>query len=101
MNQLEKRICRTCGQEFMPKCDINVFCSRRCFKKDYYHRKKGEEINAKIFPDFNCPNCGQHITLDFNPVLEPMRWLHYTCCGCNTLMINVSDEIVTHDMITA
>jgi hypothetical protein len=26
-----------------------------------------------------------------------MKWLHYKCPGCNVLMINVCEKIVTQD----
>ena len=93
-----KRICKTCGEEFMPSSEKNVFCSRKCFKKDYYHRKKAEElISRSIFPIFKCPSCKQIINLDFNPVVDAYKWSHFICPGCNTLMINVSDGIITDD----
>ena len=97
MQKLVKIECKTCGKLFMPKSEKNRFCTRKCFKKDFYHRKKGEEISAGKFPRFTCPSCGQKITLDFDPAKDTFRWLHYSCPGCNTLMINVSEEIVTQD----
>lgn len=81
----------------MPKCEKNTFCSRRCFKKDYYHRKKAEEAGKSKFPRFSCPECGQFITLDFDPHKKVEKWLTYKCPGCNTLMICVSDEIVLQE----
>ena len=87
----------SCGIEFMPKSERNVFCSRKCFKKDFYHRKKAEELSNLKFPAFTCPECGQKITLDFDPSEDTIRWLKYQCPGCNTLMITVSDSIETQD----
>ena len=92
-----KQRCRTCKEWFMPKSDINVFCSRRCFKKHYYHEKKGEEERAQKYPEFTCPKCGQHILLAFDPARETFKWLKYWCPGCNSLNIHVVDTVAAED----
>lgn len=97
MQHLIEIICKTCNEKFLPKSERNQYCSRKCFKKDYYHKKKAEELNNKKNPTFTCPNCDQHITLSFDPVKDAFKWLHYKCNGCNTLMISVSEEINTED----
>ena len=99
--KLKKRICQTCGKEFQPKCDINIYCSRKCFKKAYYHRKKGEELNCQKYPEFKCPKCGLDLILDFNPVKNTFKWDHYECPGCNSLMITISERIVVQDRTKA
>lgn len=96
--QLDKRICPICKESFIPKSEKNIFSSRACFKKDYYHRKKAEELAGIKFPEFTCPDCGQQIILNFDPAKESVRWTKYICPGCNTLMINVSEQIVTSDV---
>lgn len=97
MQSLTEIACKTCGKIFFPKSERNKFCSRRCFKKDFYHRKKAEELSAQKFPEFVCPKCGQDIILGFDPTKDTMRWLHYSCNGCNTLMIEVTEAIVVQD----
>ena len=97
MKPLSEKICPTCEVPFTPKSERNIYCKRSCFKKAFYHRKKAEELNACHFPFFTCPKCGQAIRLEFDPVKESMRWLSYQCPGCNVLMINVSEKIVTQD----
>ena len=97
MKTLKPIKCPTCGDIFTPKSERNIYCKRSCFKKAFYHRKKAEELNACHFPFFTCPNCDQSIRLDFDPVKENMRWLGYQCPGCNTLMINITEEILTGD----
>jgi len=97
MRRLVEIICISCGNPFMPKCEKNKYCTRRCFKKAYYHRQKAEKLLAQKTPSFTCPSCGQHITLDFDPVFEPYKWQSYQCPGCNTLMIEVCEEIKTQD----
>ena len=95
--RLVKIKCGTCGVEFMPKSERNKYCTRSCFKKAFYHRKKAEELKAQKTPSFKCPSCDQHIILPFNPVDQPGLWAVYICPGCNTLMIRVSENIVTQD----
>ncbi len=89
--------CKTCGTRFLPKSPKNVFCTRKCFKKNFYHRKKLEDLNAKKFPSFVCPNCGKKIDLEFDPLLDELKWAHYECPFCRTLLINVCEYINTQD----
>jgi len=89
--------CITCKEFFVPKSEKNKFCSRRCFKKDFYHRKRAGEISQNALPRFTCPSCGQCITLPFDPVKCEDAWTTYSCPGCNTLMINVSDMIIASE----
>ncbi len=97
MNKLAEKKCLTCKDPFTQKSESNEYCSRKCFKKAYYHKKKAEELASNKCPNFTCPQCGQQIVLEFDPVKENMRWLHYQCAGCNTLMIHVSEQIYTVD----
>jgi len=94
---LPKIKCQTCGIIFQPVSERNLFHNRRCFKKAYYHRKKAEELNASHFPFFKCPDCQQMIVLDFDPVVDSMRWLKFKCPICNALMISISENIITTD----
>lgn len=89
-----KIICRTCKELFLPKSSRNIFCCRKCFKKDFAKRIQDGD---KKFPSFNCPKCGQHIELDFDPALKSSHWLQFKCPGCNVLMINVGEDIKTED----
>jgi len=96
MGKLPMIHCENCGVEFQPKSSNNRFCCRKCFKKNYLARIKEQEVTS--FPEFGCSKCGQHIKLDFHPVKDPTRWLNYKCPGCNTLMIDVCEEIFTDDI---
>lgn len=102
MTQLKQIKCKneSCQVCFTPKSLNNVFCSRKCFKKDFYHRKKAEELSNKKFPIFLCPSCRSKIALDFDPASEngSEQWLKFKCPACNVLMINVSDSIVAEDL---
>ena len=92
------RKCLSCKKKFLPTSEKNVYCCRSHFKKAYYHRKKAEELKLNRCPHFTCPSCGQSITLEFDPTKDTLKWLDYICPGCNTLLINVSEQIVTKDL---
>ena len=87
--------CKNCNKEFVPKSKNNIFCCRKCFKKNYLAREKEKEETS--FPEFTCPRCGQHIKLNFHPAKDVYRWANYQCPGCNTLMIDVYEEIIMED----
>lgn len=97
MRKLVKIECKTCKKKFLPKSERNVFCTRKCFKKDFYHRKKELENDSK-FPIFVCPSCKHRIELDFDPVKYLKRWEHFACPFCNILMINITEYIITQDL---
>ena len=97
MARLVELKCQTCQIPFMPVSEKNVFCSRKCFKKAFYHRQKAKELEACKFPIFTCPSCGEKIELDFDPVKENYKWLRFTCPKCSVLMVNVSENIVAVD----
>lgn len=90
--------CNACKVRFFPKSEKNIYCTRKCFKKYFYHKKKAEELANIKYPCFKCPSCQQLINLDFDPTKYTDRWDKYVCPGCNTLMINVSEEIYAQDM---
>src|SRR3990167_710461 len=92
-----KIICPTCNEWFLPKTGRNEYCTRSCFKKFYYHRKKAEELANNRYPTFKCPSCREEITLNFDPIKKSDAWLNFVCPHCSVLMINVSEEIVTQD----
>lgn len=97
MKKLKQIPCKTCKKMFMPKSEKNVFCNRRCFKKDFYHRKKAEELNNIKFPIFLCPSCHRAIELTFDPVKDERLWMDFSCPFCRVLMINVWEEVVAQD----
>ena len=98
MNKIVEIQCKTCGEMFMPKSPKNVFCTRKCFKKNFYHRKKAENLNAKKFPSFICPSCGKKVDLDFDPLTNNGKWTQFQCPFCRTLMINIVEYISTEDV---
>ena len=101
MSKLKKRKCPICGISFIPKSEKNIYSSRKCFKKSFYLRHKIEELNRKKFPIFLCPSCNKRIELDFDPTkdLENYhKWCSFACPFCNTLMINVVEELMMQDI---
>ena len=94
---MQKINCKTCGEEFTPKSEKNIFCSRKCFKKDFYIRKKNEVI-VITFPDFICKNCGNKFSLDFDPIEDPEKWLSFRCPDCSVLFVSVSDALSAEDV---
>lgn len=103
MSKMPQIKCKNCGKPFTPKSEKNIFCSRKCFKQDYYYREK-ERNDDTGFPMYRCPDCGQVIEMEVHPIRNNFEWLEWRkvpCPGCNTLMIFVSDELITEDEANA
>lgn len=92
MFKKEKIHCKNCEKLFTPKSEKNIFCSRKCFKKDYYHRKKDSETSTNV--RFICPECGNETILDFDITKNIQRWNNFSCPKCDVLFVNVFDEII-------
>jgi len=87
--------CENCGEDFLPKSEKNIFCSRKCFKKNYYHRLKKEAVDK--YPAYTCPTCCASFLLTFDPTKEYQKFKNILCPFCSTLMINVCDSLVAED----
>jgi hypothetical protein len=80
-----KRVCKSCGNEFEAIKMNQFFCSRNCFKKDYYlkNRVKIEKsIRKPHFPKKKCGFCGNEEQLDFDPIKNPNRFSEFECANC-------------------
>ena len=98
MKKIIKKICPVCKKKFIPKSKRNQYDSRRCFKKNYYYKRKVQELlETKKFPIFKCPSCSRNIELSFDPTKEDNRWLDFKCPFCHILMVCVWDEIYAQD----
>lgn len=65
----EQRKCKTCSAKFCAIKETQRFCSRKCFKRDYYIRtREGLAILGKQYPTYTCGLCGQGTPLDYDPV---------------------------------
>lgn len=52
------KICLYCGDEFEAWRKDNVYCSRKCIKKDYYHKNKGFDVKNTLLTCQN-KNCSK------------------------------------------
>jgi len=80
-----KRSCKICGKMFFAIKTNQFFCSRKCFKKDYYVRmktKKEDEKNSLNFPVKKCNFCGKTHKLTFDPIKEPRLFNEAPCPEC-------------------
>jgi hypothetical protein len=77
------RGCKTCEVQFEAIKETQFFCSRKCFRKDYYARKKLEAKVERPFPNYNCGNCGRISPLDFDPLKSPLLFEAYMCPFCD------------------
>lgn len=105
MSNISQGKCKNCGKTFIKKSEKNIFCSRRCFKKNYYYiERERKKKNDTEFPMYKCPKCGQVIKMEVHPIRDNFRWLEWhnkPCPGCNTLMIYVNDELIAEDEANA
>jgi glutaredoxin len=61
------------------------FCSRKCFKRDYYVRIKGhqdEEENHPQFPIKKCGYCKKDSRLNFDPIKNQDKFNAWGCPNC-------------------
>jgi len=100
-----ERICKICGNKFLAIKTTQFFCSRKCFKKDYYVRMKIKELekdqNPK-YPSKQCGLCGKVSQLDFDPIKNPQKFNAWGCphCGAtNALVWEYQDNPNSHQLI--
>lgn len=87
-----KRTCKICGDLFSAIKITQFFCSRKCFKRDYYLRTKSkanEEDRKKKFPTKACSFCEVESQLTFDPIESPQDFRMWGCphCGATNEMI--------------
>ncbi len=78
------RECKTCGTEFDSIKDAHIFCSRKCFKKDYNIRMRDKRGTAQRYPFYSCQFCGSSCSLTFDPsTLDgAIRFNTFKCPSC-------------------
>lgn len=90
-----ERSCKNCGSKFFAKKYKQLFCSRKCFKQDYFKKKKSE-FDGK-FPSFKCSKCLKNTNLNFDPVSDLHKWSQFKCPHCQypdiNLQIIISNEV--------
>lgn len=105
------RKCKTCEKKFSAIKETQYFCSRRCFKRDYYLRNKAllaaQERNPR-FPTRTCELCRNTSQLPFDPMKTPNRFGAWKCpyCGLSNKILNQyvenprSMQIVTQILVS-
>lgn len=77
------RKCKTCENEFLAIKETQLFCCRKCFKKDYYKKTK-IRIAQESFrrPVYNCPICSNPSSVEFDPIKSPKEFYNLVCPYC-------------------
>lgn len=68
-----------CTNNFYPKIDRQIYCSKKCYY-ELLKIKKKQCKNAK--PKFICPDCNKITFLDFSPIKNKKRWADWSCGHC-------------------
>lgn len=74
------RICAGCESPFLAQKDKQLYCSRKCFKKEYYRKLKIDTIVS--FPVYKCPNCYNPVQMTFDPTKNEVLWKYFKCPKC-------------------
>lgn len=77
--------CKVCEKAFVAIKHTQLFCSRKCFKKDYAARKRAEALveNARVKQHFYaCGVCERRSELGFNPLKSQQQFADYICPFC-------------------
>jgi endogenous inhibitor of DNA gyrase (YacG/DUF329 family) len=86
------RTCKICGKQFQAIKTTQFFCSRKCFKRDYYARTKIKLQDSKQKPNFPikiCNFCEESSRLSFDPVISAHLYNAWACpkCGATNRLI--------------
>ena len=87
-----KRTCKICGDEFSAIKTTQFFCSRKCFKRDYYLRTKSKIVDTQLNPTYpikKCSFCFESARLNFDPMRTPELFNAWGCphCGATNQLI--------------
>lgn len=100
-----KRICKVCGTPFIAIKTNQFFCSRNCFKRDYYVKNKIRVQNGlknQKFPSKHCNFCDTTTQLDFDPIKYPDLLTAWKCPKCsvnNKILWKYEDHHNSHRAI--
>lgn len=81
-----KQTCKVCETSFVAIKATQKFCSRKCFKRDYYlriKRRQQEELANPVFPKKICTFCLNTTVLNFDPIKSPQLFNDFRCPNCN------------------
>lgn len=78
-----KKNCKTCQKEFDAIKYGQFFCSRKCFKKDYYQRNREKlRLLEKQRPVYNCSVCDGASEMPYDPVKNYSKFNAFACPFC-------------------
>jgi hypothetical protein len=77
------RICKTCQIEFRCTSAVQVFCNRKCFKKDYCIRVKRKQALLEKYPMIMCRYCCHEERLTFDPLKFAYKYQQWRCPECS------------------
>ena len=101
------RLCKICGKEFSAIKVTQFFCSRKCFKRDYYLRTRlriQEQEQNPHYPIQRCSYCCELSSLNFDPTENPRLFDSWGCPHCgltNQIMWKYSDNPNSFEIITS
>lgn len=99
------RTCKVCPNKFSAIKVTQFFCSRKCFKKDYYLRTKSkieDRIQNPTYPIKQCSFCETSSQLSFDPVESPQLFNAWGCphCGAtNRLVWQYGEKANSYQML--
>jgi hypothetical protein len=99
------RTCKICGGDFSAIKTTQFFCSRKCFKKDYYIRTRAniqEKESKPSFPIKKCGFCENSSQLNFDPVKNYDKFNAWNCPHCgvtNRLLRDYRDDANSYQII--
>jgi hypothetical protein len=76
-----ERNCKYCKVKYFAQKKKQNFCSRKCFKQNYYYLRRLEALEN--FPIYKCPKCEKMTKLNFDPCKNSAEWINYKCPWCN------------------
>ncbi|MCR4261035.1 MAG: hypothetical protein NUV96_01720 [Candidatus Colwellbacteria bacterium] len=100
------RTCKICGKNYQAIKGTQFFCSRKCFKKDYYLRTKAKLQDQEQYPTYptkRCAFCDVSTTLKFDPLEQPQLFDTWMCPECgvpNMLVWKYQNSPSSHQMIS-
>lgn len=82
----EVRHCKECGGEFVPVKQKQLFCCKKCYKRQWDRingpHKKIREYDEVSHPIYACHACGTNTVLDFDPRVDWKAWGEFRCPHC-------------------
>ncbi len=100
------RTCKICGDQFSAIKRTQLFCKRKCFKRDYYLRMRAdqqEEESRPNYPTKKCGFCENSSQLNFDPVKSRDKFNAWSCPHCgvtNRLLWDYRDQPNSYQVIS-